>query len=378
MARPSFGKSGRPIPLITNCFEVKPPRNPAAVFIYQYDLVVTNKEGRTLPRVLNRHIFQTLVRGVLQGHAVAYDGTRLVFSNRKLDVPEAGLQGTVSVDSDHKLGAKDHFSYKLIHTAEFSLNQIRLLLSPTKPPSAAAFNDALAVLQALNVIFKHPSAMKWPSTLRRYYPEVPGPEGKNDLEAPLPDGVVLRKGFFAQVRPALHCLLLNLNTVSGTFLPSPPPRMMGNFAEVCLMALGSRDRFNPASTHLLEKVSPMDQVRLWKHFGKGKTRILIQHSSQYRGIVRKFFGLGPPANAAMFDLGGVQITVKDYWERKYNNRVNFPGLPCVKISKQALIPMEFCHLPPNQMYGHHLNSRQQQAALHLQNTKPIDIGLCGL
>ena len=67
-----------------------------------------------------------------------------------------------------------------------------------------------------------------------------------------------------------------------------------------------------------------------------------------------------------------QITLEQYFLRKYNKRLAFPGLPIVKMTKgqSTYIPMELCRIKDNQRYGFKLSDRQTTQMIKFAVTLP--------
>lgn len=67
---------------------------------------------------------------------------------------------------------------------------------------------------------------------------------------------------------------------------------------------------------------------------------------------------------------GTQISVADYYSRKYNAFLRYPNLPLIDAGKGGFIPMEFAWVEPMQRYAFKLNPDQTAAMIKIAVTKP--------
>ena len=59
-----------------------------------------------------------------------------------------------------------------------------------------------------------------------------------------------------------------------------------------------------------------------------------------------------------------QITVEQYFQKRYNVFLEFPDLPLVEVGrKQAMYPMEICHMGKGQRYPYKLDEAQVRISL---------------
>lgn len=49
-----------------------------------------------------------------------------------------------------------------------------------------------------------------------------------------------------------------------------------------------------------------------------------------------------PASSQTFELDGQTVSIAEYWSRQYNVRLRHPEWPCVRVTKNAWIPIECC------------------------------------
>ena len=91
-------------------------------------------------------------------------------------------------------------------------------------------------------------------------------------------------------------------------------------------------------------------------------------------IIDKF--IAKPATEVKIELkgdnGSEWPTVAQYYERKYNVRLQYPQLPVVKMTKgtSTYIPMELCKITENQRYGFKLSDKQTSEMIKFAVTLP--------
>ena len=71
-----------------------------------------------------------------------------------------------------------------------------------------------------------------------------------------------------------------------------------------------------------------------------------------------------PARNEMFDCDGTQISVFEYFKKKYNITLQYPDLPCLKLGQNAAcIPLELCNIMDGQRKQGKLTKEQLQAMI---------------
>jgi eukaryotic translation initiation factor 2C len=136
-------------------------------------------------------------------------------------------------------------------------------------------------------------------------------------------GIVLWRGYFQSVRPAIGRMLINVDISTGAmYMPGP----------LIDLALAVLER--PGNTNALaprQGLPDRERVRL-QRFITG-IRITTSHGQRDRRprprVVRKLSKDG--ARDLTFDLNGQQTTVADYFRGILNHPLRFPDVICVEV-----------------------------------------------
>jgi hypothetical protein len=97
-------------------------------------------------------------------------------------------------------------------------------------------------------------------------------------------------------------------------------------------------------------------------------RIQVVHRAEKK-FKYKITKLAPttPGTAAFSNEEGNQITISDYFLRRYNKRLNYPFLPCVVVKRDTHLPMEIVSSP---RYNRKLNEKQTVEMIKFTCQKP--------
>jgi eukaryotic translation initiation factor 2C len=171
-------------------------------------------------------------------------------------------------------------------------------------------------------------SMKYPSNARSFF---------TDRETiNIPGGVVLWRGYFQSVRPAINRLLINIDISTGAMYQP------GDLISLCLDFLG-KSRQPHALT--ASKLPDRERVRL-QNFLKGIkiTTPYRTHNPDRKRLVKRL--TRESARDRRFDIGdGNTITVMQYFNTQLNIQLHFPDLICVEVSATfVLIP--WCAFTP--------------------------------
>ncbi|KAJ7932840.1 ribonuclease H-like domain-containing protein [Mycena leptocephala] len=152
-------------------------------------------------------------------------------------------------------------------------------------------------------------------------------------------GLVLWRGYFQSIRPAIGRMLINVDISTGVMYQAGP------LINLCLAFLG---RNNPA---LLARQIP---EREWDALGRFITHIRVQtQDSASRAVrarsVKRLTREG--ANESSFTMrNGRILTVAQYFQETSGRPLRFPSLLCVEVGQGALIPLELCTVLPGQLF----------------------------
>ncbi|KAI8442863.1 ribonuclease H-like domain-containing protein [Phakopsora pachyrhizi] len=382
MNRPGFGSQGQPIRVRANAYELEITKNPQTKF-YHYNIEIKDSKGREIPIALKKRVFNSIYNNyanINDGVGPTFDGDRAIFSH--LELKE--LEGKVSCKS-YKLPERDEEYSYIIEPVEkpvWSLFDLLPLISgPDHPSFKARSEDSRSsclansqrALQGLNVALRYLLAANCPSNSRAFFPEgAPGHE--------LPGGVYLRSGFITRIRSGPPIpgpgppknLFLAMDTTCATFLDARPTNNpMNSLADLCCRIL----RIHPEqANHRLGSLSDLDRHKISRVLKRVK--IDIRRGNEDKGITKAFGSL--TANNSMdemFDLDGTMISIQDFFQQNWSNRLRFPHLPNVVMlggKTKTIYPMEICSVRPGQKYLLKLDGDQQSQALMFQTKKPSE------
>ena len=139
------------------------------------------------------------------------------------------------------------------------------------------------------------------------------------------NGIVLWRGYFQSVRPAVGKMLINIDISTGMMYKP------GSLIDLCLDFFG-RSGQSPtilsARTHLPER----ERQRLQRFItGVKITTTLAGGQGRSPRAVRKLSTAG--ARDLSFSLReNVTITVADYFQKTYNHPLKYPDVLCVEVS----------------------------------------------
>ncbi|KAI9429439.1 Piwi domain-containing protein [Lactarius psammicola] len=162
-------------------------------------------------------------------------------------------------------------------------------------------------------------------------------------------GIVLWRGYFQSVRPAIGRLLINIDTAAGVMYKP------GRLIDLALDFLGKSGQPNALAPryHFPER----ERMRL-QHFLSG-IKVMTPYSPHHRDrprLVKKLTRQG--AREQSFELGeGGTMTVAEFFRAQHNISLVHPDVICVEyvelsvlqLSTRAQIPLELCVVPPGQI-----------------------------
>jgi len=329
--RPDFGTLGKQIKVRTNFFPVKVPKGP----LYEYDIAITPK-AKELAKRIKKRIFELVERSPewkkegLKGR-VAHDSSAKLISAHRLPNP---LSITITYyDEDEEVpkpGTGKKFTLDFTYTQTIDTSDLTSYLRGE--PQYRDY-DIMPVISALNIILaSHPNRLGSPGVMvgrNRWFFQTP--------ESPavsLGGGVEAFRGFYSSVRPAHNTLLVNVNVCTTAFYTP------GNLAEAidtfCSSTFGARP--NAFVKGVRVKTT---------HLGYKKT---VKGVSNFTAETYKF----------RVDEYKAELTVKEYFLRKYNIRLRKPDMPLVDLggAKTNLFPPELCEILPNQAFRGKLSDEQ--------------------
>ncbi|EJF60851.1 Piwi-domain-containing protein [Dichomitus squalens LYAD-421 SS1] len=339
--RPSYGKAGRSLKVWTNHFQMKIP----GTNIYHYDEIIS-PTGKTLPIRLNMEIFKRLqfdvAPDVFTPRAV-YDGRKNVFAARELPFPSGSQEvsnfftltdttssGETAEDGERRRGGKI-YKVRLKLVATINPEVLSRFLQGTQSHD----NAVPTAITALNVVIRMEPVMHYPFNVRSFF--------TNRETADIGAGMVLWRGYFQSVRPAIGRMLINVDISTAVmYMPGP----------IIDVALGFLKKRGPHALSLRRGLPDRELIRLQRHLSGVRINIEIpgQSSAARRPArpIKKLTRAG--ADELSFTMrDGQTVTVAQYFEMTHNYKLRWPDIVCIELASGAIIPMECCTLPEGQI-----------------------------
>ena len=133
-------------------------------------------------------------------------------------------------------------------------------------------------------------------------------------------GIVLWRGFFQSLRPAIDRMLINIDISTGAMYKS------GRLIDLALEFLG---KSTPNALVPQHGLSSRERVRL-QQFISGVKVITTYRDSDRRRLVKKV--TRESAQERTFEIGdGRTMTVAEYFQNELNIPLQFPDLICVEV-----------------------------------------------
>ncbi|RDX47695.1 argonaute-like protein [Lentinus brumalis] len=341
--RASFGTSGRSLNVHTNHFVTSIPEGN----IYHYDAIDANK---TLPSRFNMEIIkrlQTVIAPEVFTPRVVYDGRKNIFASRRLPLGPADTREFSFTLTDSAPSAKAAQEARSQPRRGPRLYTVKLVLAKTINPEVLHRfvagkqphdNDVLTGITALNVVMRMQPSLDYPSNNRSFF--------TNRETKDIGGGIMLWRGYFQSVRPAIGRMLINVDITTG-FMYKP-----GSVLDLALDFLGGpRNPNRLAPSHGFPE---RERLRL-QRFLSGLRVLVHLPAEQARGgatsrnprPVAKLTIAG--ANQLSFtNREGVTLTVRQYFQSVHNVTLRFPDVVCIQFASGAQIPMECCFVPEGQ------------------------------
>jgi eukaryotic translation initiation factor 2C len=313
--------------------------------LHQYDVVVSPE----VPAAVNRLVFSKFEekygRDKLGGIPVAYDGRRIMYSPKALDIPGQDVfevqLGDEAADPGAPAGARRgtprEFRIKVKKTSELVMEELHKMVAGKQ----AMTENCLSCIMALNVILSHEPSRDHISRGGSFF--VPTNPHK------ISGGLEIWDGYYQSVRPIAGAIALNMDIANSAFFQG------GQLAELIVGFLGAR-----SVNDLRRGIDPQDIARI-NRFVKG-IKVRVSH----RGTMRRKYRVSrltlKPASQCVFTLSEEgkdekQISVVDYFKDKYNIPLSLPFLPCVLVQRDNFLPIELCSVVEGQRFPAKLSSQ---------------------
>jgi eukaryotic translation initiation factor 2C len=333
--------------------------------IHHYDVVISPSE-KTLPARLNMDLIDHLqkidARNVFTPPAV-YDGRKNMFAPRELPLgPNDTQEFNVCLSDETTRGSPGEntsgrgpkvYKIKLTKVATINPEVLQRFIMGQQSHD----NSVLTALTALNVVIRMEPTMKYPFNVRSFFTD----RETKDIGG----GLVLWRGYFQSVRPAIGRLLVNVDISTGTMYKPGP------LLDLCLDFLGRPGQHNILSPR--RGMPDRERIRL-QRFVSG-VRIMTTYSGERvrktPRVIKKLSSAG--ASDLSFSMrDGTTMTVAQYFQKLLNRPLRFPENICVEVSSGALLPLEVCTVPPGQIMRKQVPPEKTKDVLDFATKRPPD------
>ncbi|KAL5488099.1 hypothetical protein ACEPAI_6207 [Sanghuangporus weigelae] len=358
--RKAYGTSGKALTVLTNHFPVTIPKN----IISHYDVITPSE--KTLPVRLNMDLIaqlQTHVAPNIFTPRAVYDGRKNLFAATTLRFPngensfefEVTLQDIRSPDAQ---ATRDQKPYRIKLNKVAEINPV--VLERFLEGKQSHDNDVLTAITALNVVVRQEPSLKYPFNVRSFFTD----EEKLEIGS----GIVLWRGYFQSIRPAIGKMLINIDISTGAMYKP------GKLLELCLeyISIPGRPR---AQSRALASLNPRERLHL-QRFIQG-VRIITIHTdrtgkaSKTPRVVKKLSSEGA-AKLRFKRREGGEMTVSGYFEGVLGRPLEYPNLPCVEVGSGALLPIELCEVLPGQIMRKQVPPQYIKDVLTFATRSPTD------
>ncbi|PIL23265.1 Argonaute [Ganoderma sinense ZZ0214-1] len=357
--RSAFGQSGRALTVLTNHFDIQIPKHE----IYHYNVI--SPSDNPLPTRLNLEIIeqlQTKVAPELFTPRIVYDGQKNIFSPRQLPLLSKSQEFTITLNDpvtsgeghDNALDSAKAYNVKLTHVATINPEMLARFLQAKQ----SGDNKVLTAITALNVVIRMEPAVKYPCKARSIFAS---------LEmATIGGGIVLWRGYFQSVRPAIGRMLINVDiSIAAMYKP-------GRVIDVALELLGMTQN-GPIVLSPIHGLPERELIKLQRFLSGVRINVDIpgQPTTGRRPprVIKKLTNAGA-SQLSFTTRDGETTTVAQYFEKMHNYRLQFPDIVCIEVGSGAIIPMECCTIPEGQIMRKQLPPEKMKAVLDFAVKKP--------
>ncbi|KAH9992241.1 argonaute-like protein [Russula compacta] len=351
--RPGYGKAGRRIRVYSNLVEAKLRVNQG--ILHHYDVaILPSDENRSIAQ--NHQIIdalQTQVEGRLSVQPGVYDGRKNLFTSFDLELESGCRKYVVPVDIPSLVKGDtptQKFSVCLTHVASIDPEVLNRFVRGEQGHD----NVVLTAMMALNVVVRMGPSMKYPFNNRSFFT---GQEIR-----PIGGGIVLWRGYFQSLRPAIDRMLINVNTSTSAMYR--PGRLM-DLALEFLNKPGRPDALEPRHGLLDD-----ERLRL-QEFVLGIRVIAPPRTSDpdAKRLIQKL--TRQSSRERKFNIGDGQImTVAQYFQDLLNIPLQYPDVICVELSTHAIIPLELCEVLPGQLARKQMSPDKTRSMLDFSTMHP--------
>ncbi|KAI0248860.1 Piwi domain-containing protein [Lactifluus subvellereus] len=276
---------------------------------------------------------QTQVEGRLSAQPGAYDGRKNLFTSFDLEFESGAREYVVPMGTPSSTGERsrgpEEFKVRLTHVASINPELLKRFVRGEQNHD----DMVLTAIMALNVVIRMGPSQRYPFRGRSFFTD----RETRDIGG----GIVLWRGYFQSVRPAIDRMLVNIDISTG---PMYKPGTLINLALEFLRMAGEPNALAPR-----RGFPERERMRL-QQFVSG-LKVTTPHNEHNPGRQRLVKKLSrESARDLSFEVAdGQSITVAQYFQERLNRPLRFPDVICVELSTGALIPLELCDVPPGQI-----------------------------
>ncbi|KAJ7284419.1 argonaute-like protein [Mycena rebaudengoi] len=313
---------------------------------------------KNFPAAMNMRLIKELqdnvARKIFEGTRAVFDGRKNLFAPVELDLgPSESREFDVSLPSQVPASAARSdrapkiYKIRLTRVAKINTEILHRFIQGQQSHD----NTVNTALMALNVVIRMEPSLNFPTKGRSFFT----PNDTRDIGS----GLVLWRGYFQSIRPAVGRMLINVDISTGVMY-SPGPLI-----QLCLKFLGNN---NP--NILTRQLPDRQRVSLGRFIAgiRVKTKDAGSGAERTR-VVRKLTREG--ANEITFTLReGRSMTVANYFRETTGRALQFPNLFCVEIGQGALIPLELCTVPQGQLMRKEIPDDKKTQLVEFASMRP--------
>ena len=355
--RPAPCKLGQAAKVALNTFNVIdfPKQN-----VYSYEVMVGKGDEK---RGLIKAVWESRAVQQAIGDDFIWDGNVLAWCSRPL---EREIRMTVDLDQDKgktpRPGKSNIHRFAMRQTGTVRFDILQNYLARKCDWDTSTYE----AINFLDHLLRDGPLKRLTSIKRNFF-------ARGEQRFDLGGGVEAFKGVYQSLRmthgPNGPCLSINVDVANGTFFNSGPlPLVAQNL-------VGARN-----TNDLIQACRQGEHSRA----GKGLKRLRKLHvTAHHRGgqvddyVIDKISHVS--AKDAKFNAMGdngkeYTTTVYEYFLKKHNTRLQFPDLPCVKMTKgkNTLLPMELLKVKENQRYPSKCDEKQTANMIKFAVTPPAE------
>jgi eukaryotic translation initiation factor 2C len=249
------------------------------------------------------------------------------------------------------------FTVRLTHVATINPEVLQRFLRGEQSHD----NTVLTAITALNVVVRMGPNLQYPFNVRSFFTDRETRE--------IGGGIVLWRGYFQSVRPAIGRMVINIDISTGAMY-SPGP-LIG-----LSLAVLNQPSNNPNALAPRQGLPDRERIRLQRFMTPG-LKITTSYDQRDPNQAPRPRGIKKLSKEGARDLtfelaAGQTTTVADYFRQKLNRPLRFPDVICVELASGALIPMELCDVPKGQIMRKQVPSDKTNSVLEFATKRPND------